>query len=65
MGIAFSSEIMTKFAELIVQECASQIQELTPPKVTDENLQELVNSAYTMGLEVGVAKIKKHFGVEE
>ena len=35
MGIAFSSEIMQKFAELIVRECAKAADSIAPPIVSD------------------------------
>jgi hypothetical protein len=52
MGIAFSSEIMQKFAELIVKECAKVAWYHTPD--TEE-----LEYSHLIG-----DKILKHFGVE-
>jgi hypothetical protein len=56
---------LEKFAELLVRECLSQLYELTPPIISNENHQKLVDATYMMAVDIGVAKIKKHFGVEE
>ena len=54
-----------KFAELIVRECVGQLQELTPMNISNENHQKLVDASYKAAVDIGVHKIKKHFGVEE
>jgi hypothetical protein len=65
-GFNYQHEVFEKkFAELIVKECLNQLQELVPPKVAHEHHQELVDVAHAMGIRVGAAKIKQHFGVEE
>jgi len=61
----YSESYDTKFAELIVRECVSQLYELTPPKISNENHQKLVDTAYMLAVDNGVDKIKQHFGVEE
>lgn len=55
------------YGESIVRECLNQLQDLDtlkPPSVT-ENLQELINISQTAILEVGAAKIKHYFGIEQ
>ena len=57
MGIAFSSEIMQKFAELLVRECASQVRFTDLLLCTDDSDGEIL-------LQASV-QLKQHFGVEE
>jgi hypothetical protein len=53
-----------KFAELIVRECLNQFQDPSPPKISNEEHQKLVDATYMLAVNFSVAKIKKHFGVE-
>jgi hypothetical protein len=55
MGIAFSSEIMQKFAELIVLKCAESLW-TEECHTSDLALEEFERNS---------AKIKEYFGVEE
>lgn len=59
MGIAFSSEIMTKFAELIVQECIDIAKNWEDQLESSELLEE--------SNAVGIVKyrITRQFGVKE
>ena len=54
-----------KFAELIVRECLSQLQDSVPLEVTAGKLQGLVDAASRTTLDIKIAKIKQHFGVKE
>ena len=52
----------TKFAELIVRECADTIENRTPGQMGKEG--EGWTNGYDDGLKTGAFLIKKHFGVE-
>jgi hypothetical protein len=54
---------LTKYAELIVQECLAH-GKLTQSQ-TVMNGSEAYNAGREMGIEVFMNQIKKHFGVEE
>jgi hypothetical protein len=53
MGIAFSSEIMQKFAELIVEECVAQCWTVSEIEHKGDVISECSK------------RMRKHFGVEE
>jgi hypothetical protein len=56
-------EDWTKFAELIVRECANTIENRAPGQMGKEG--EGWTNGYDDGLKTGAFLIKKHFGVEE
>jgi hypothetical protein len=61
---ADSEEVIQKFTELVVRECA-RVARATPAPVFEEHLKEQLGHTWDMAaLEAG-REIIKHFGVEE
>jgi len=56
---SLSPEMVQKFAELIISECAAQITEAIPD--TDCS----ASGAYKTAKIAAIARVKKHFGVRE
>lgn len=58
-------EVLAKFAELIVRECADVIQKEVSLKYKDGGETEEFMGGHYAGSLLARAKIKQHFGVEE
>ena len=62
-GITMSPEGLEKFAELLVQECMTQIQQVREIKAGHAGPE--YTQGFDDGMFVAISTIEEHFGVEE